>query len=337
MAQNLDLKGREALAQEGTFEVSYGKEWFVKIKDALSIGKVVFSFVNKHNAKDEHFDIYLDVNRFLALCADFESRVAFRVLAEEKAAGEKYPKFYRFLSGENGERSIGIGPSDVKGAIVLYGEAPAINGKLRKAVMVANATAFFASAKFWLEVAFGSQYVAEGSVLYNLRSLYWGAEKERAEYYHRAEAAETADVAEATEFVPVEDTPAAEVEPSKPEKKPARKTGKKTSEEPAAEAQIRLFVTEGAFFPAKPQAESDKPITERTMKIQVHEVSGDLVSQEISEIIFYYNQRSKAGDFYDRLVDAADNRSNIRLKLSVIPCGVSKKGLRQYVFCANAA
>ena len=333
MTEKLELKGREALAKEGTFEASYGAEWFVKVKDALAIAKVVFSFVNKPNAKEEHFDIYLDVNEFLSLCSDFEEHLALRILAQEKANGEKYPKFYRFNLGENGGKSLGLSASDAPGAVVLHGEVPGANGKgkIRKAIKVENATAFFASARFWCEVAYGSRYVAPGSILDNIRSLYWEAEKERASYMATVEEAEVA------EYVPVEEAPAAETKPEKPatEKKP-EKPEAKAKEKGTSEKQIRLFMTEGPFFEVNTAAEKAKPVEDRTMKIKVRDVNGTVVSSALSEVIFYKTQRDSARDFYDRLVEAADNRNGIKLKLVVSPCG-ERNGISQYVFQSNAS
>ena len=336
MAEKLK-KGREALAKEGTFEASYGAEWFVKIKDALAIAKVVFSFVNKSNAKEEHFDIYLDVNEFLSLCNDFENHTAMRILAQEKANGEKYPKFYRFNLGENGGKSLGLSASDAPGAVVLHGEVPGANGKgkIRKAIKVENATAFFASARFWTEVAYGLKQVAPGSILENIRSLYWEAEKERASYMA------TVEEAEVTEYVPVEEAPAAEVRPEKPvtekkPEKPEKPAEAKSKEKGTSEKQIRLFMTEGPFFEVNTAAEKAKPVEDRTMKIKVRDVNGSVISSALSEVIFYKTQRNNARDFYDRLVEAADNRNGIKLKLVVKPCG-ERNGISQYVFQSNAS
>jgi len=69
----------------------YANDTFVKVKQALGIGKMLLSFVNK--GTKEHIDIYLDAEEFGALfMQDVRNGLLFKKLAEEKAKGEQYPK-----------------------------------------------------------------------------------------------------------------------------------------------------------------------------------------------------------------------------------------------------
>lgn len=71
----------------------YSSKAFVKIKQCLSIGKMLFSFVSKENSKEQHIDCYLEAEEFGALLmARIRSGQLFKDLLAEKAKGEKYPK-----------------------------------------------------------------------------------------------------------------------------------------------------------------------------------------------------------------------------------------------------
>lgn len=86
MAKNYENKEPEVLA------AWYSDKAFVKIKQVLDIGKILFSFVNKEKP-DENIDCYLTAEEFGALLmADIKNRLLFKQLSEEKAKGEQYPK-----------------------------------------------------------------------------------------------------------------------------------------------------------------------------------------------------------------------------------------------------
>lgn len=112
---------RQKLCAEGVIAAQYTQNgWFVKVKPAFSINKVIFSFVMKGKAGDG-FDIYMDLDRFDNWVDDIQSRILLRVLAEEKAANEQYPKNYKYVTGENGEKSVGICNSSKGASFVING------------------------------------------------------------------------------------------------------------------------------------------------------------------------------------------------------------------------
>ena len=86
MSENYENKEPEVLA------AWYGQKTFVKVKQVLEIGKILFSFVNMENSS-ENIDCYMLAEEFGALLmADIKTRLFFRQLAEEKAKGDQYPK-----------------------------------------------------------------------------------------------------------------------------------------------------------------------------------------------------------------------------------------------------
>lgn len=112
---------RQKLCVEGVIAAQYTQNgWFVKVKPAFTINKVIFSFVMKGKSGDG-FDIYMDLDRFDNWVDDIQSRILLRVLAEEKAANEQYPKTYKYVTGENGEKSVGICNSSKGASFVLNG------------------------------------------------------------------------------------------------------------------------------------------------------------------------------------------------------------------------
>ncbi|MCF0127931.1 MAG: hypothetical protein HUJ70_05145 [Pseudobutyrivibrio sp.] len=70
----------------------YGASAFVKIKQCLEIGKILFSFVDLKDSKN-HIDCYMEAEEFGAiLMAGIKNNTLIRQLMEEKAKGEQYPK-----------------------------------------------------------------------------------------------------------------------------------------------------------------------------------------------------------------------------------------------------
>ena len=70
----------------------YGSKDFVKVKQCLEIGKIVFSFVTKNNPKN-FLDCYLEAEEFGALLmADIRNGTLLRKLLDEKSQNRDYPK-----------------------------------------------------------------------------------------------------------------------------------------------------------------------------------------------------------------------------------------------------
>lgn len=119
-------------AEEGIFGVYYGSEWFVKIKPAFGtngkgIDRVLFAFVNFKKDKEtkkvtfvKSFDIYMHINIFDIWADDILSGRFMDIINKEAAAGESYPKYYKFETGTSNEKSVGFMYSSKK-------DGPAIN------------------------------------------------------------------------------------------------------------------------------------------------------------------------------------------------------------------
>lgn len=101
----------------------YGSKAFVKIKQCLEIGKMLFSFVNFQQGKTtEHIDCYMTAEEFGLFAQDIANRSLLKKIADEKIKGEKYPKavWQSPLGGANYEgkpisRSFDISPSATDG------------------------------------------------------------------------------------------------------------------------------------------------------------------------------------------------------------------------------
>lgn len=117
---------RETLADKGILAEQYTQNgWFVKVYPAYAIGRVKFSFVMK-GKKGEGFDIYLPIDKFDNWADDILDKTICRVIAEEKKNNEKYPKAYKIITGDNGQKHVGFAPSTIDGCFVT------INGKTQK-------------------------------------------------------------------------------------------------------------------------------------------------------------------------------------------------------------
>ena len=117
---------RSSLMKSGCIAAFYTlKGYFIKVKPALGIDKVVFSFVEK-GTSGSGFDIYVDVDDFDLLCDSILNRELLKKLQDsnqEKAAwdyttGEKGSKQLTIFKGNNGIVIHGYDASKKKNANV---------------------------------------------------------------------------------------------------------------------------------------------------------------------------------------------------------------------------
>lgn len=122
---------RQKMADEGVLNSQYTQNgWFVKVKPAFGITKIVFSFVMKGKA-GEGFDIYMDLDTFDNWADDIERRNIFeQILANEKNAGEQFPKTYKYITGDNGEKSVGIANAKKGSGYIINGVSCINNNKV---------------------------------------------------------------------------------------------------------------------------------------------------------------------------------------------------------------
>lgn len=119
-------------AEEGLLGAQYTRDsWFVKIKPILSLDgsnrfaedrpSILFSFVKK-GTNGEGFNIYVDIDTFDNWADDVlsESERFYNILSKERKRNSKYPVYYKYVTGNNGEKSVGFAPAE-KGFAVING------------------------------------------------------------------------------------------------------------------------------------------------------------------------------------------------------------------------
>lgn len=112
--------------------------WGVKVYPYYEKDKLIFSFIEKGaSGAGKSFDIWVDTLRDNPsnTCFDdwaydiLHDRRFESILAAEAKAGEKYPKYFRFTTGDNGDKSIGICNS-TSGGYCLNASVPGEKGKV---------------------------------------------------------------------------------------------------------------------------------------------------------------------------------------------------------------
>lgn len=119
MANEVKASKRQKMASEGVLNEQYTlNSWFVKIKAAYGIDRVCFSFVEK-GKNGKGFDVYVELDTFCNWMEDVQNYRMYKIIEAEKASGEKYPKSYKFITGVNGEKSVGFAPATSNAAFVV--------------------------------------------------------------------------------------------------------------------------------------------------------------------------------------------------------------------------
>lgn len=110
---------RQNMASEGVLNEQYTLDsWFVKINPAYGIDRVNFSFVEK-GKNGKGFNVYVNIDTFYNWMEDVQNFRLYKIIEAEKKENSKYPKHYKFITGTNGEKSVGFAPSTIKTAFVV--------------------------------------------------------------------------------------------------------------------------------------------------------------------------------------------------------------------------
>lgn len=128
----------EESASEGVLFSAWTQTWGLKVTPWYSMDKVKFSFIQKGaNGKGNSFDVCVNAKKDYSFdLTDFAHEVLhdirtpfdfLQVMEQEAAAGEQYPKRYKFVTGSNGEKSIGVCNSKNGGYCI--NASSVINGK----------------------------------------------------------------------------------------------------------------------------------------------------------------------------------------------------------------
>lgn len=114
---------RKKYAEEGCLNAAFTLNgWFLKIKPAYDIDKIIFCFVQKGTSGKNSFNVYLDVDIFDLWMEDVSNFRMKKIIETEHNNGEKYPKEYKAVTGENGSFTVGICASDkTSGMFVING------------------------------------------------------------------------------------------------------------------------------------------------------------------------------------------------------------------------
>lgn len=101
----------------------WNKSWGLIVRPWFSADKLVFSFIEK-GKNGAGFDIFIDCQKDGAQCFDnwaydiLHDRRLEYILANEKKQGQKYPAHYKYVTGESGNKSIGIANANNGGYII---------------------------------------------------------------------------------------------------------------------------------------------------------------------------------------------------------------------------
>lgn len=282
--------------------------WFVKIYPVLSIDKVKFSFAEK-GKKGKGFDVYVDTPVFLLLCRDILSGRLWKLIEADKS---DYPSAWNYRTGQNGTKELHLGKG--KRGVVLQGRYNGGDEGGKCGFIPLSCEDLRIMAELFLMVT--GVTPVEG-YWKDLRDLCLkGMEK--------TEEARKAFFSEEDEPLAEAAAPAEEAPVKAPAKEPAEKQG-----------QVILDCrTIGAFFPVDTAANVKKPAEEQVTKVAVSLFDGKNLEDTPSEVIFYKTQRNKTGDWYSRLVKAAE-KSPIRIRVVVTPCG-ERDGKKQFIFQKQA-
>ncbi len=124
----------ESVMRDNSIFALWTQTWGLIVRPCYQIDRLKFSFIEKGaEGKGKSFDIYVEALKFGAACFDnwaydvLHGRFE-RILAAEKTAGEKYPKAYKYVTGENAEKSVGI-MNSTNGGYCINAMVPGEDGK----------------------------------------------------------------------------------------------------------------------------------------------------------------------------------------------------------------
>ncbi len=122
-----DKSYAQQAAEENMILDGWSQTWGIRVYPWYSNDKLKFSFIEIGSAgKGKSFDIYVNAQKpdTMGMCMDtwaydILDGTFSQIIKAEKAAGEKYPKYYKIVTGGSGEKSVGIMGSDTPGNYVI--------------------------------------------------------------------------------------------------------------------------------------------------------------------------------------------------------------------------
>lgn len=121
-----EISYAESAAKDNSIFTAWTRKWGIHVRPWYAMDKLKFSFVDVgKSGKGDSFDICMDivkygfpcfkkwVNDILSPTRRFEM-----ILAQEAKEGEQYPKHYKYVTGNKGDKSIGICNSKNGGYVI---------------------------------------------------------------------------------------------------------------------------------------------------------------------------------------------------------------------------
>lgn len=122
MSENEKKSKRRIYAEEGLLNAAFTLNgWFVKLKPAYAIDKMVFCFVKKNTKAAQSFNVYMDLDDFDIWMTDVESFRMKKIIDEEGKAKKTLPETYKIVTGEKGAFTVGICKSSNGDGYVING------------------------------------------------------------------------------------------------------------------------------------------------------------------------------------------------------------------------
>ena len=129
MEASRDKSYAQQAAEENMLLDGWNQTWGIRVYPWYSNDKLKFSFIEKGaSGKGKSFDIYVNTYKpdTMGQCMDtwaydILDGTFTQIIKAEKSAGEKYPKYYKITTGENGNKSVGIMASNQTGMYVING------------------------------------------------------------------------------------------------------------------------------------------------------------------------------------------------------------------------
>lgn len=232
----------KSLVQEQMEDNAILRIWTQKngliVRPAYGIDKLCFSIIEKGaGGKGNSFDVYAECLKDGASCIDdwaydiLHDRRFERVMAEELKSGQKYPATYKIVTGNNGQKSVGIANAQKGGYVINV-----VSSKDGKAVYANVPVSFHDLRK--LAERYVVSYSARKKELERIRIE--AAEKASA-WHKKAEAAAIAE--DTTPVVPDESSDAIATTTATPSGETPNESAKEdTSEQVQAESSDRIYV-----------------------------------------------------------------------------------------------
>ena len=221
------------MAKEGEFLREYGKNHFVVVSEALSIGRVKWNMVPIGAKGQKDLVFYMTTEQMLSLCSEIMNGVFAKKIAADQNA---YPSAYQYMTGEDGSLRLNIGGGKVGCRVQMQDKKanPVVNYTM--AVSAESLTVM--ARKYMLDT--GMMPVVPGSYYASVVAAFEEGREER-KGFRKPKPEELGDSVDTKSVVDESEAPAPAAPAKAPEKKPepekkpdpAKPAAEKANEKPA--------------------------------------------------------------------------------------------------------